>query len=178
MATVRDIGIDVRAPKREPSPDDTLNPFNGSLPVRGSVIVGTVVSTRMQGTAVVQKERARKVQKYQRFEKRTGRYPAHVPSNIDVSVGDEVVIAECRPISKTVRFVVVENRTEGGDRPAVPVRTRTRPAAPAETVETEKGAAKSAAKKAPAKKAPAKASGEAAEAAEATGSSEGNEEES
>ncbi len=110
--TVRDIGIDVRAPKREPSPDDNLNPFNGSLPVRGTTLVGTVVSHKMQGTVVVEKVKSHYVAKYQRYEKRTSRYPAHLPSNIDVTVGDEVTIAECRPISKTVKFVVVENRSE------------------------------------------------------------------
>ncbi len=112
MTEVRDIGIDVRAPSREPAPGDVLNPFNGSLPVRGQTIVGTVVDAKMQGTVVVQKQHQRLVPKYERFEKRTSRYAAHVPSNIDVKVGDEVLIAECRPISKTVKFVVVENRAE------------------------------------------------------------------
>jgi small subunit ribosomal protein S17 len=111
MSNVRDIGIDVRPPAREAPADEPLNPFNGSLPVRGAVIVGRVVSDRMQSTVVVQKVHTHLVSKYQRYEKRTSRYPAHVPSNIDVAVGDEVTIAECRPISKTVKFVVVENRT-------------------------------------------------------------------
>ena len=110
--TVRDIGIDVRAPKREPAPGDQLNPFNGTLPVRGSTIVGKVVSHKMQGTVIVEKEKNHFVPKYQRYQKRTERDPAHLPSNIDVNVGDEVTIAECRPISKTVAFVVVENRSE------------------------------------------------------------------
>ncbi|HEX2065611.1 MAG TPA: 30S ribosomal protein S17 [Candidatus Thermoplasmatota archaeon] len=106
----RDIGIDVKAPPRDPAPGDQLNPFNGTLPVRGSIIVGTVVSARMQSTAIVEKQHQRTVPKYERIEKRTRRYAAHVPSNLDVKVGDEVVIAECRPVSKTVSFVVVENR--------------------------------------------------------------------
>ena len=112
MSQVRDIGIDVKAPKRAPSDGDILNPFNGSLPVRGTTIVGRVVSTKMQNTAVVEKVHSRLVPKYQRYEKRTSRYPADGPSNIDLKVGDEVLIAECRPISKTVKFVVVENRSE------------------------------------------------------------------
>ncbi len=67
------------------------------------------------------------------------REPAHVPSNIDVSEGDEVVIAECRPISKTVSFVVVENRgnpaTRKSEAPAAvkakPVATKAAAAKPA-----------------------------------------------
>ncbi len=113
MSNIRDIGIDVRPPQREPAPGDELNPFNGTLPVRGSVIVGTVVSNKMQATAVVQKQKLHYVPKYQRYEKRTSRYLAHVPSNIDLAVGDQVTIAECRPVSKTVHYVVVENRSQG-----------------------------------------------------------------
>ena len=115
---IRDIGIDVAAPKRNPAPGDQKNPFNGTLKVRGSVIVGTVVSARMQATAIVEKQHERTVQKYERIEKRTRRYAAHVPSNIDVKAGDEVVIAECRPLSKTVNFVVVENRGNPAERKA------------------------------------------------------------
>lgn len=113
-----DIGIDVTPPKRAPAPGDQKNPFNGTLRVRGSVIVGTVVSAKMQHTAIVEKEHERMVQKFERIERRTRRYAAHVPSNIDVHAGDEVVIAECRPLSKTVSFVVVENRGNPADRKA------------------------------------------------------------
>ena len=38
-----------------------------------------------------------------------GRYPAHLPSCIgDVNPGDFVRIMECRPLSKTVKFCVIE----------------------------------------------------------------------
>ena len=144
----RDIGIDVKAPSREAAPNDTLNPFNGSLPVRGSVIVGTIVSARMQHTVIVEKQHERTNQKFERIEKRTRRYPAHVPSNIDVTVGDEVTIAECRPISKTVNFVVVENRGNPATRQAEPAKAAAKPTAP-------KAAPKAAPKKAAAKKASA-----------------------
>ena len=147
----RDIGIDVRAPARDPAPGDRLNPFNGSLPIRGSVIIGTVVSAKMQGTVVVEKQHSRLVEKYERIEKRTRRYAAHLPSNLDVKIGDEVAIAECRPISKTVSFVVVENRGNPADRhdpghlPKAVAKAAPKKAAP------KKAAAKPAAPKAAAK---------------------------
>ena len=128
-----DIGIDVMQPKRAPAPGDQKNPFNGTLRVRGSVIVGTVVSAKMQHTAIVEKQHERTVEKYERIERRTRRYAAHVPSNIDVHAGDEVVIAECRPLSKTVSFVVVENRGNPQERKAAeaaaPVKAAAKPAA-------------------------------------------------
>ena len=33
---------------------------------------------------------------------------AHVPGCIDVTSGDHVLTAECRPISKSVSYVVIE----------------------------------------------------------------------
>ena len=145
-----DIGIDVTPPKRAPAPGDQKNPFNGTLRVRGSVIVGTVVSAKMQHTAVVEKQHDRLVEKYERIEKRTRRYSAHVPSNIDVHAGDEVVIAECRPLSKTVAFVVVENRGNPADRKA-----HQSEAVQAQQAAKAASAAKAAAAKAAAAKKPA-----------------------
>ena len=52
--------------------------------------------------------------KYERFEKRTGVLSAHLPSCIgDVEIGDSVKVMECRPLSKTVSFCVVE--IDGGE---------------------------------------------------------------
>lgn len=107
MAT-RDIGIDVQPPQG--SCEDPYCPFHGALAVRGQQLVGTVVSTRMDRSVVVQREYLKRVPKYQRFEKRTSRYTAHAPPCWDVSVGDEVTLMECRPLSKTKTFVVVEAR--------------------------------------------------------------------
>jgi small subunit ribosomal protein S17 len=105
---VKDIGIDVKAPQG--SCDDKHCPFHGILPVRGQVIDGVVVSVKMQNTAVVEKNYLKYDQKYERYEKRTSRYSAHNPPCLDIKVGDEVKIMECRSISKTVSFVIVEKR--------------------------------------------------------------------
>ncbi len=50
--------------------------------------------------------------KFVRYERRHGHIPSHNPPCIDVKEGDRVKIAECRPISKTVSFVVVEKLGE------------------------------------------------------------------
>jgi small subunit ribosomal protein S17 len=50
------------------------------------------------------------MKKYERFEKRTSVVSAHLPSCIgEVSLGDNVKVMECRPLSKTVSFCVIEN---------------------------------------------------------------------
>ena len=107
-ASYKDIGIDVEAPK-EGCNDDNC-PFHGHLKVRGMRIVGKVVSAKMQKTVVVEKERLRMIQKYERIKRSSSKYAAHLPPCIHVSEGDEVMIMECRPLSKSVSFVVIENR--------------------------------------------------------------------
>lgn len=105
---IRDIGIDVKAPETEC--DDKNCPFHGRLVVRGSSLDGVVVSTRMDMTAIVERNYLRSVDKYERYEKRTSRYAVHNPPCLSVKVGDRVLIMECRPISKTVSFVIVGKR--------------------------------------------------------------------
>ena len=104
----RDIGIDVTPPTEKCS--DDYCPFHGTLPVRGAVIDGTVVSTKMQNTVIVKKEYTRFVPKWERYEKRTSRYFAHAPPCFKLKDGDNVKIMECRPLSKKVSFVVIERR--------------------------------------------------------------------
>jgi len=102
----RDIGLNVKPPSD--SCNDKYCPFHGTLPVRGRVIMGTVVSTKRQNTVSVKREFMHFVKKYERYEKRTSTYHAHCPPCMTLEAGDTVRIAECRPLSKTVSFVTVE----------------------------------------------------------------------
>jgi small subunit ribosomal protein S17 len=108
MDHAKDIGIDVQPP--ESVCEDDNCPFHGTLPVRGQIIYGKVVSTKMNRTAVVERKYMKYQDKYERYEKRTSRYSVHNPPCLNARVGDEVRIMECRPISKTVSFVIVEKR--------------------------------------------------------------------
>lgn len=97
-------------------PKDVCNdrncPFHGNLPVRGRILEGVVVSAKMDKTVVVRHDYIRYVPKFMRYERRHSRIPSHNPPCIGAREGDRVVIAECRPISKTVSFVVVEKKEE------------------------------------------------------------------
>lgn len=108
MAKARDIGVDVQAPQSECA--DPHCPFHGGFSVRGQIIDGQVVSTRMERSARVQREYLRYVPKYERYEKRTSSYNVHAPPCLNVQVGDHVKIMECRPLSKTISFVVIETK--------------------------------------------------------------------
>jgi len=102
----RDIGIEAKPPKKECQ--DPKCPWHGRLPVRGKILEGTVVSTRAQKTAIVERNYLHYVPKYERYERRHSRIVAYRPECLDVKEGDKVKIAECRPLSKTKVFVVVE----------------------------------------------------------------------
>ena len=110
----RDIGLDVRAPKE--ACEDAHCPFHGRLAVRGQLLEGTVVSTGMQRTAVVERTLLHYVPKYERYEKRRRRYLAHSPPCLKVAVGHRVRIAETRPLSKTVSFCIVQDLGEAARR--------------------------------------------------------------
>jgi len=102
----RNIGLQVQAPKSECK--DELCPFHGTLGVRGKLIQGKVVSAKAPKMVVVQQEYPRIVTKYKRYARSQSKIHAHRPTCIDVKEGDAVLTAECRPISKSVSFVVVE----------------------------------------------------------------------
>lgn len=67
---------------------------------------GTVVSDKMQDTAVVAISRYVKHAKYKKYLKQTSRIKAHNPGN-RAKVGDVVTIRSCRPLSKHKAFEIV-----------------------------------------------------------------------
>lgn len=67
---------------------------------------GKVVSNKMQKTVVVAVETARNHPVYGKLVRRTKRYK--VRDEHSTNVGDEVVIEETRPLSKHVKWQVVE----------------------------------------------------------------------
>lgn len=104
------MALTFRKPKK--TCNDRNCPFHGSLPMRGRVLEGLVVSAKMDKTVIVQHDFLRYIPKFMRYERRHSRIPSHNPPCIDAKEGDRVIIAECRPISKTVSFVVVEKLEE------------------------------------------------------------------
>jgi small subunit ribosomal protein S17 len=67
---------------------------------------GTVVSDKMQLTAVVAVNRYVKHPKYKKYMKITKRYHAHNPEN-RAKMGEVVTIRSCRPLSKNKHFEIV-----------------------------------------------------------------------
>ena len=88
--------------------EDRNCPFHGTLPVRGRIFDGVVVTAKMDKTVIVEREYLQFSPKYGRYERRRSHIPSHNPPCINAKEGERVRIAECRPLSKTVSFVVVE----------------------------------------------------------------------
>ncbi len=103
---IENIGIKVAKPAGKCNDDSC--PFHGSLKCRGRVFTGTIISVKMQKTAIVGWERRQFLKKYERYEKRGSKVKAHNPSCINANEGDIVKIMECRPLSKTKNFVIIE----------------------------------------------------------------------
>jgi len=94
--------------KPEKTCNDPNCPFHGSLKIRGRILEGVVVSAKMDKTVIVRRDYLHYVPKYKRYERRRSHIPAHNPPCINATENTIVRIAECRPISKTVSFVVIE----------------------------------------------------------------------
>lgn len=88
--------------------EDNNCPFHGTLKVRGKQFTGTVVSDKMQRSAIVEWTVWRFIPKYERYKKIRTKIAAHNPKCINAKEGDIVLIAECRPLSKTKNFVIIQ----------------------------------------------------------------------
>ncbi|MCD6576348.1 MAG: 30S ribosomal protein S17 [Nanoarchaeota archaeon] len=87
--------------------EDINCPFHGKISVRGRIFRGVVESIKPSKTAIIKWERRVYFPKYERFEKRFTKVNAHRPSCLHIKEGDFVIIGECRPISKTKKFVII-----------------------------------------------------------------------
>ena len=109
----RNIGIKVTTSESKIKDGDMKNPFNGTLSIRFHImqnIEGVVVSASAKNTVVIEKDSPVRFSKFKRYARGKSSIHAHVPSNIEIHEGDKVIAAECRPIAKSVSFVIIEVR--------------------------------------------------------------------
>ncbi|CAN6916793.1 unnamed protein product, partial [Brassica oleracea] len=106
----KNIGLGFKTPREaiQGTYIDRKCPFTGTVSIRGRILAGTCHSAKMQRTIIVRRNYLHFVKKYQRYEKRHSNIPAHVSPCFRVKEGDHVIIGQCRPLSKTVRFNVLK----------------------------------------------------------------------
>ena len=71
------------------------------------VLIGTVVSNKMDKSVTVRVDRRVRHPLYKKFMTQSKKIAAHDETNA-LEIGDTVRIQECRPISKSKRFEVIE----------------------------------------------------------------------
>mmetsp|Transcript_7574 Transcript_7574/g.13114 ORF Transcript_7574/g.13114 Transcript_7574/m.13114 type:complete len:158 (-) Transcript_7574:175-648(-) len=105
----KNVGLGFKTPREamEGTYIDKKCPFTGNVSIRGRILTGIVRSTKMNRTIVVRRDYLHYVKKYARYEKRHSNVSAHCSPAFRVASGDTVVIGQCRPLSKTVRFNVL-----------------------------------------------------------------------
>ncbi len=120
----KSIGLGFKTPKEavEGTYIDKKCPFTSpSVSIRGRILTGVVISTKMKRTIIIRREYLHFVKKYNRYEKRHKNLAAHIsPCFVGVVPGDTVTVGQCRyfingftnlstrPLSKTVRFNVLK----------------------------------------------------------------------
>jgi len=102
----RNIGIKAIPPKKVCN--DIKCPWHGNLSLRGRIFTGTVTSAKAPKTAIIEWGFVHYLPKYERYERRHSRIVAYNPECIAAKEGDIVRVAECRPLSKTKSFTIIE----------------------------------------------------------------------
>ena len=104
------VGLGFKTPKEaiEGTYIDKKCPFTGNVSIRGRILTGEVKTHKMNRTLIMRMNYLHYIKKYQRYEKRHTNLPAHISPCFRVKEGDTVVVGQCRPLSKTVRFNVLK----------------------------------------------------------------------
>ena len=88
--------------------EDKHCPKHAGFKTHGRILTGKIIKIGSTKTIQIEIPRLSYLKKYERYEKKRTRLQVHVPSCIKVKQEDIVKVIECRPISKTKNFVVVE----------------------------------------------------------------------
>lgn len=114
-AAVRADVLGYAAPPRAFQPEfrDRNCPFTGGLSVQREQVQGTIVRKDTNKTATLEWYQSVYVPKYERFALKRYRIRVHNPPALDARVGDKVVAARTRPLSKTKHHVIIAVLTPG-----------------------------------------------------------------
>lgn len=107
--TIKKIVLGIEAPQRvsDSQYHDKNCPFTGGLAVKNELLKGKVVKKDIHNSATIVHHRSQYVPKYERYEVKRLRLRVHNPPCIKAEVGQEVIVAKTRPLSKTKHHVIL-----------------------------------------------------------------------
>jgi len=87
-------------------------PFHGQINVKNEMFSGKVVKKDINRSATIEWNKSSYVPKYERYAMKRSRMRVHSPTCLDAQIGQEVVVARTRPLSKTKNHVIIKVITE------------------------------------------------------------------
>ena len=96
----------VKSPSKDCS--DGKCPFHGNISVKEELIKGRIVKKDVHHSATIEWARSYHVPKYERFEMRRSRIRVHNPECLNAGIGDDVLVARTKPLSKSKNHVVIK----------------------------------------------------------------------
>lgn len=98
--------LGVKAPKNNCT--DQKCPFHGQINVKNELFKGKVIKKDINRSATIEWTRPYFVPKFERYEVRRSRMRVHNPGCIDAGIGQEVLVAKTRPLSKNKNHVIIK----------------------------------------------------------------------
>jgi len=98
--------LGVTAPTKDCT--DKKCPFHGQLTVKRELFRGKIVKRDSSHSATIEWFRPYFIPKYERYEIRRSRMRVHNPECISAEIGQDVLAARTRPLSKTKNHVVLK----------------------------------------------------------------------
>ena len=86
---------------------DIKCPYHGEINVKMELFKGKIVKKDINRSATMEWFRSRPVKKYERVELRRSKMRVHNPACINAEIGDEVIVAKTRPLSKTINHTII-----------------------------------------------------------------------
>ena len=110
MANVRKEVLGIPAPERayDSKYYDKNCPFTGGLVVKKELLAGKVVKKDTNKSATIEWFSSHYVPKYERSELRRSKLRVHNPPCLDAQIGQSVLVARTRPLSKTKHHVIIQ----------------------------------------------------------------------
>ncbi|MEM4271515.1 MAG: 30S ribosomal protein S17 [Candidatus Pacearchaeota archaeon] len=95
--------------KKQKKEEAEISANNENFSTKGRTFEGFVIK-KFPKRIVLEFERTVFVPKYERFYKKKTRLHARLPDSMKdaINVGDYIEIAECRPLSKIIHFIVIK----------------------------------------------------------------------